>query len=59
MTVTDIRPHLPAVPQSQDPRELRAMLDNSDYAPWHDQIRKSLDDLETRVGDVARFGLTA
>ncbi|MFI5938063.1 hypothetical protein [Actinoplanes sp. NPDC051494] len=58
MTVTDIR-SATALPQSQDPRELRAALKDPAYAPWHDQIRESLAALEACVGDAARFGLAA
>ncbi|MET0416654.1 MAG: hypothetical protein ABW022_11605 [Actinoplanes sp.] len=57
MTILDVA--RPALPQSQDPCVLRDALNDPAYAPWHGEMRKSLEELERRLGDHARFGLAA
>ncbi|GGN39119.1 hypothetical protein FHR83_006789 [Actinoplanes campanulatus] len=59
MTATMTPPASTTMPQSQDPRVLREILDDPNLSGWHEAAHLALEDLEQRIGRHVRHGLGA
>lgn len=58
MTAT-MMPRAETLPQSQDPRVLREILEDPNLSGYHKQAQAELEALEQRIGQHVRHGLGA